>query len=107
MYSGASQNASHLILSITSGVSSTPSFTSGSVCCCVARRRPDTTRNSGVTLVASVAHWPPFFRSASSLIVGVPPLSVKRSRSSWLLSPSQTRESVSSATAAVSPGAVL
>jgi hypothetical protein len=33
---------------------------------------PETTRNSGVTLDASVAHWPPFLLIASSRIVGVP-----------------------------------
>ncbi len=107
MYNGASQNASHLILSITSGVSAIPSFSSGSVCCCVARRSPVTIRNSGVTFDASVVHCPPFFRIASSLIVGVPDSIDSRSRSSWLLSPSHPTVRVPSATAAVSPAVAL
>ena len=71
------------------------------------RRLPLTTRNSGVTFVASAAHAEPLRRTASSEMVGVPPLIVNRRRSSWFLSPSQVTVSASPATLAVMPGAAL
>ena len=80
---------------------------SGRSCCWVIRRMPETTRNSGVTLDASVAHWPPFFLTASSRMVGVPASIEKRRRSSAPLSPSHVTASVWFSTAAVRPGAAL
>src|SRR5438093_2087519 len=80
---------------------------SGRSCCWVIRRIPETTRNSGVTLVTSVAHAPPFLRTASSRMVGVPASIARRMRSSVSLSPSHVTVSVLSLTAAVRPGAAL
>ncbi len=64
-------------------------------------------RYSGVTPAASVAHDPPFARTARSRIVGVPSFSVNRSRTSRFFSPSHVTVSVLSATAAVRPGCAL
>ena len=107
MFSGASQNASHLMRSITSGVMSTLRSCSGLICWSVARRKPETTVNSGVALLATLAHVPPLRRTDRSLIVGVPLLTVSCIRTSWFASPSQVSESASPATAAESPGAAL
>ena len=68
---------------------------------------PDTTVNSGFTLATMVAHWPPFLRAASSRMVGVPPSSTKRIRSSVSRSPSHVTASVLSVTAAVRPAVAL
>ena len=80
---------------------------SGRNCCWVMRLMPETTRNSGVTFFASVAHCPPFFRTASSRITGAPASSPNRIRSSVPLSPSQVAVSVLSATLAVRPAMAL
>ena len=103
-YKGASQNASHLISSSFSTVSGTPSRSSGSVCCWVTRRSPDTTRNSGVRSVATTCHAPPGGRTASSCSVGMPRFILKRMRTSLSSLPSQATVRTSSATVAVSPG---
>jgi hypothetical protein len=94
-------------LSTISGVSSTPSPRSGAICWLLIRRKPVTTRKSGVTSVANVAHWPEPFRIASSWIVGVPAAIPNRSRSSWLRSPFQTTVSALFAALADSPGVGL
>ncbi|PYR44046.1 MAG: hypothetical protein DMF93_01395 [Acidobacteria bacterium] len=80
---------------------------SGRSCCCVIRRMPETTRNSGVALVASVAQAPPLCRTASSRIVGVPRSMPNRTRSSDPPAPSHVTASASPASAAVRPGAGL
>ena len=104
--SGASQKAPHFSGSTTSGVISMPRSLRGASCCPVMRRIPDTTRNSGVRLLATLTQSEASLRLiARSLIVGVPARIAKRSRSSWSLSPSHLRPSVSPSTPARRPGA--
>src|SRR5438477_2001273 len=71
------------------------------------RRLPDATRYSGVTCAATTPHAPPFLRTASSWIVGVPLSIARRRRISWFLSPSHVTVSASPATPAVKPEPAL
>src|ERR1035441_10102776 len=71
------------------------------------RRRPETTRKSGVALAASVTHVPPLRLAASSWMVGVPPIIANCNRNSSFLSPSQVTVRVSPETDAVRPGNAL
>src|ERR1017187_105158 len=71
------------------------------------RRRPETTRKSGVALAASVTHMPPLRLAASSWMVGVPPIIANCNRNSSFLSPSQVTVRVSPETDAVRPGNAL
>src|SRR5579884_36337 len=68
------------------------------------RRRPETTRNSGVALLATAIHGEPLCLTASSRTVGVPELIPTRNRSCWSPSPSQFKVSVSPAIRASRPG---
>ena len=81
----------------------TPSPSSGSSCCCVTRRTPVTTRNSGRKSCPSVCHGPPSGRTASSRIVGTPSSIPNATLASSPGSPAQVTVSLSALTSARSP----
>jgi len=97
-------NSSH---TFALGLPPSASIESGRSCCCVIRRMPETTRNSGATFSASVAQRPPFLRTAISRISGAPPSIPNRIRSSAPFSPSHVTVSVLSAALALNPEAAL